>query len=212
MDYSVISIVLEFVSILFLICGAILLTIRPIKTRLAITLFLYTIALVELIFLVAGEFRGGVNIYLVPFFDLIDLIFLSFIYQRYFLRFSNKTRNIIVVSGILLLLIGTLFNKNIEEFQLYINVCFQLLFVIYALLYLNNLLISKVKLSFSALLFNLMVVVFFSVDAIISLSINYLINEHLSLVAPFWIFRLLLLQIFYVSLIYFGWEIGKTQK
>jgi hypothetical protein len=54
---------------------------------------------------------------------------------------------------------------------------------------------------------NSAILVFFALDAFLATGTEYLMNrEYLHLVAWFWFFRAIFLQLFYLALIYYGWK------
>ncbi|WP_196892245.1 hypothetical protein [Aureivirga marina] len=102
--------------------------------------------------------------------------------------------------------------KEVEDYHSFSVILFNLMIIGMSFLFFNDVIQGKIKLKKGATFFNITILSFYTTDTIISLASNYLINEHIDLVAPFWMFRAFLFQLIYISIIYFAWQNGKNQK
>lgn len=147
---------------------------------------------------------------------VIDLAFFSLLYNRYF---GTKKMYVLPVLSILVLA-GVTCNMcykgfgltEAAEYQSYDKLVCDGLIVLYALRNMYDLLSGKGPLKTEVIRVNGAVLLFFSLDLLISLATNFLINAGLHFVIYFWIIRLALLTTLYTILIYTLWLTGKNPK
>lgn len=215
MDYNFLSRVLWVVSIGIVTCGGITILLKGYGRKNILLLFyLGAILLLEAVSYYYSEYNSKqLNIFLFHLSSFVHFFFIALCYYYYFERSRWLKYTVIISIGfILLLLINPMAYEGTQNFHLYTNVLYNLAVVAFSFLYFIGIVIKGIRPQPFELFFNSVVLVYFSYDAIISLSSNFLINEHLDLVAPFWLFRTLLLQLLYVSLINFSWQTGKIRK
>lgn len=214
MDYDVLSKSLWGFSIAILICGgmAILLKGHGRKNLLLLS-YLVAILLLEAISYYYSEYTSKrLNIFLFHLSGFVHFSFIALCYLWYFEREKRIKYAVLVGLGFLLLLVTSSGYDGPANFHLYGNVLYNLAVISFSFSYFMMLILKGIKPPRFELFLNGTILVYFSYDAVISLSSNFLVNEHLNLVAPFWLFRTVLLQLFYVSLINFSWQIGKIPK
>ena len=73
-------------------------------------------------------------------------------------------------------------------------------------MYMYGVLKERIKVNKKENILNNSILLFFCVDAFLAIATDYLINNSLIIVSWFWTFRAVLLQVFYVSLIYYLWK------
>lgn len=95
---------------------------------------------------------------------------------------------------------------------IYHNIFANVLFMIYPILYLIHSL--KQKNVYSPLYFNLSCVLlgYFILEIVLSILMSFLFKVELIWSIPIRPFRFCMVQLFYMCLIYFGWNLGRTQK
>jgi hypothetical protein len=214
MDYNFLSRVLWVVSIGIVTCGSISIILKGYgRKNLLLLFYLSAILLLEGISYYYSEYNSRqLNIFLFHLSGFVHFFFITLCYYYYFDRGKKLVYILVLSIGFILLLVNSTAYNGTETFHLYTNVLYNLAVVALSFLYFIGIVINGIRPQKFELFFNSIVLIYFSYDAIISLSSNFLINEHLDLVAPFWLFRTLLLQLFYVSLINFAWQTGKILK
>lgn len=102
--------------------------------------------------------------------------------------------------------------KGTSYQMIYHNIFTNVLFMTYPILYLTHSL--KQKNVYNPLYFNLSCVLlgYFILEIVLSVIMSFLFKVELIWNIPIRPFRFCIIQLFYMSLIYFGWKIGKTQK
>ncbi|MCJ8291042.1 MAG: hypothetical protein HRT58_14675 [Crocinitomicaceae bacterium] len=214
MNYELFFYLLWWISILLLAGGlSFNLIRRGSKKNHLLIIYLFAIALLEGTSQYLSEYhKDEVNIYLFHFSGFLHFFFVVLWYHHYF-KLTKRIKHLII------LLVGTLFffgnitpYGEILHFQIYANVLYNLVILSLGLSYYIQITLHGQRPDRHEHFFNIALLLYFSFDAIISISSNYLINEHLDLVAPFWLFRALLLQLFYLSLINSAWQVGKIPK
>ena len=155
-------------------------------------------------------FVGKQSLFIFSFSCLIHFLFLTFFYFKVFIIHNKITHLTIGVS--LLQVIGYLLSKKyLLFFQPYDRAFFSFAIMLFSLTYFSFVLIGKIKYKKYYFLFNCSVLLFFSIDAFLSLGTEFLIQQKsLILVAWFWFFRALLLQYYYVNLIYLNYKKWKV--
>lgn len=152
------------------------------------------------------------NLYLFSISSYLHFAFLTYVFYHKLLKLSAK----VFVPLILLGLVPLYFNLNPEvsivSFQSFDRSIYSFIIMLYGLFYLYTLMRRQQLQKTKSLRFTISVVLFFSIDALLAVGANFLVNEHLALVAGFWIFRALLLHLYYWSVIYYLWKIGKTHQ
>lgn len=95
---------------------------------------------------------------------------------------------------------------------IYHNIFANVLYMTYPILYLIHSL--KQKHVYSSLYFNLSCVFlgYFILEIVLSILMSFLFKVELIWNIPIRPFRFCVIQLFYMTLIYFGWKLGKTQK
>jgi hypothetical protein len=158
----------------------------------------------------------GNNLFLFSVNALIDLIFFARLYIRFFQ--TNYKLLLQVVS----VLVGTIVTANmafhgdtifVASFQAYDKLLCDGVIFIMALISMLDLLRGKGELKKEILRLNIVVLLYFSLDMLMSLIMNFLVNSELKyFLAYFWLLRLALLITLYIILIHTLWQTGKNRK
>ncbi|WP_264789307.1 hypothetical protein [Aureispira anguillae] len=101
---------------------------------------------------------------------------------------------------------------NAETFYAFSKVIADLTIIILCLIYYWKVLKEEMPIDKELLLLNSGFISYFSINCFIFLSINFLINESLDLVTPFWTLNALSALFLYLFLTYMIWQHGKIQK
>lgn len=214
MNYEILSQILWILSIGILVCGSIAMIFwRFGKGNALLLSYLIAILLLEGASYYYAEYDSErLNIFLFHLSGFVHFSFIALCYLFYFEPNRRIKYFVLIGVGFALLLFSSTAYHGTASFHLYTNVFYSLAAMSFSFSYFMLLILRGTKPQAFELFLNGAVLVFFAYDAIISLSSNFLVNEHLNLVAPFWVLRTLLLQLFYVSLINFSWQIGKIQR
>jgi hypothetical protein len=215
MDTRELMIGLSFLSPLFLIAGLILgLTrYRKLDGKHRLILWYLSFALLTDVLSRYWSWTQNNNLVFLSITGIIDLLFIARLYLKYFLP---KNWGFLVYPTALILLtvlfnIAFYNNQLAATFQSYDKLFCNLTIVGYCLICFLDILKRK-KNNREVMRVNAAVLLYFSVDILISMTSNFLINEALHLVVYFWLLRLLLLLYMYLVLIQTLWQTGKNRK
>ncbi|WMX14695.1 MULTISPECIES: hypothetical protein [unclassified Aureispira] len=157
----------------------------------------------------------GYNLFLLPVYSFAELAIFSTIYLCFFFEEEKSTlRNLLLLAhGLIILDILFLCDLfNAETFYAFSKVVADIAIILLCLRYYWTILKEKTPIDKERLLLNSMFIGYFSINSIIFLSINFLVNESLYLVTPFWMLNALSALLLYSFLTYMIWQHGKTQK
>jgi hypothetical protein len=157
----------------------------------------------------------GYNLFLLPIYSFAELAIFSSIYLRFFLKGENAVLKSLLLLAHGLILLDFLFLCdlfNAETFYAFSKVVADIAIVVLCLKYFSNILKEETPIKKELLLLNSVFIGYFSINSIIFLSINFLVNESLDLVTPFWVLNALSALFLYSFLTYMIWQHGRTQK
>lgn len=177
------------------------------KDRRWITNYLASLLFLEGVVLYVGAYleRNTLFLFSVSFF--IHFVWLAYFYNREVFEFPYSFYITLITIGFLLLLLHLTTNNNLTWLQPYARIPYSLIITLYSLGYFYALVRGKIATNYPRDLLNTAILLFFGIDTFLATGTPYLIKrEYLQIVAWFWFFRALLLQSFYIALIYFGWK------
>lgn len=155
------------------------------------------------------------NLFLIPIYGLLELVLFSLLYYKYIIK--RKSRRFFVIILILLGLtlvdlsrMGDMFKAS--NFQSYGKVIADAGIVLFCLIYYLDVVKGRIKSTFELNLLNAGSITFFSLNLIIFLAINFLVNAKYNIVMFFWNFNLFVICSYYIIIIYLIWRNGKTRK
>ncbi len=156
------------------------------------------------------------NLFSIPLLGIIELLFFTWIYERVLLKKRTRLSKYIKI-GILLVLLAeftyTILAKNPASFFSYGKVASNLYIIVFCLMYIHYIFSSSDLLKMNdSILFNSGVLTYFTFNLLISLSVNFLINEELHIVLYFWMANAIITIIFYLFNIYLLWKNGKNRN
>lgn len=157
----------------------------------------------------------GYNLWLVPISGLVALFFFSNIYLSHLLKEQNKWfgRMILGIQGMILLHLIYVINQiDPSSFHAQTVVYCYLVIVLLSIRYYWRMLSKEIPLDRSNFIFNSVVLVYFMSSTLFFVTTNFLINESLYLVAPFWIGYSIITLCFYIYITHKLWQHGKTQN
>jgi hypothetical protein len=218
MDISLFMRLLTLLSPIVLLTGVIIGSINITKNpKIGHLIFGYFI--VELLIEIASRYWGQVNsaknnLIFLSVAGIVDLLFFSALYIGFF--FPRKRRWLLFLSiPTLLLLFYMMYHKvalTPSAFDAYDKVICDGIIVFYALVSSYDLISRKEEIRQDVMRVNAVVLLFFSLDLLFSLTTNFLINAGTHFVIYFWILRFVLLTTLYTTLAYTLWQIGKNRK
>jgi hypothetical protein len=155
------------------------------------------------------------NLFLIPIYGLMELMLFSILYYKYIIKTKSKVflYLILILLGLVLVdlsRIGSMFKAS--SFQSYGKVIADAGIVVFCLIYYLDVVKGRIKPTFELNLLNAASIIFFSLNLIIFLAINFLVNASYGIVMFFWNFNLVIVCLYYIIIIYLIWRNGKTRK
>ncbi|MCH2223659.1 MAG: hypothetical protein MK066_02740 [Crocinitomicaceae bacterium] len=150
------------------------------------------------------------NIFLLPLLAFFELIVFTFLYFRCLIgRFGIIDWGLVLV-GLLFMIweVSNLISIDIAQFQSYSKAVGSLVIVFLSVRYIVHVLNSEEDIKKDLLGLNNIILLFFAINLVIFLPINFLINEQSQLKFYFWMINLLMLLVFYGLLIRSVWKNG----
>lgn len=209
--------IVVYLSPVTLLTGVVLGAIRYTRTA-PVGRWIFYYLVVMFCFEVAASYWGNNannNLFLLSLNGIVDLVFFSLLYVKHF-HVSSKVFllgiSCLVGTGVLTTILFNGSHKMIAEFQLYDKVACDGVLFVYALISMFDLLKGKGELKREIVRVNVAVLLYYSLDMLISLIINFLVNAGFNFLVYFWFLRLALLITLYIILIYTLWQTGKNPK
>lgn len=177
-----------------------------------ITLYLFGMFLIDVVSRVIGA--TGNNFIVLLIYSLLEMAFFTYFYFKYF--FDAKHRLVLVLSCIAFLYILweiILFEAtDLKGFQSYAKVVDDFIIIILVLSFFHEKINIFKESKWNNFGLNATILVFYSINLIFFLPLNFLINESSGLKFYFWFGNTLSLILFYSYLSYSIWKNGRTQK
>ncbi len=218
MDIGSFMRLLTLVSPIVLLTGVIIGTINIKKNpKIGQLIFGYFIA--GLLIEIASRYWGQVNsaknnLIFLSVAGIVDFLFFTVLYIWFI--FTRKREWLLFLAFFtILLLLYMIYHKVAlvpSAFDAYDKVICDGVIVFYALLSSYDLISRKEEIRTDIMRINAVVLLFFSLDLLFSLTTNFLINAGTHFVIYFWILRFVLLTTLYTTLAYTLWQIGKNRK
>lgn len=158
------------------------------------------------------SFYSGNNLIFLPLYSLGELLLLSSVYLH--LKIKKSLLIPLTVLGGLYILGEIIYidSYNVKSFQSYAKIVSSFVLVLLALQFFMELLKSEKEVPQTIRQLNLVVLIYFSLNLILLLPINLLINQITSSIIYIWYAYLGATVLFYSYLSFFIWKNGKTQK
>jgi hypothetical protein len=155
------------------------------------------------------------NLFMFPVFALGEFIIFSLLYLKYLMDLKKFVLYIVLTVGCLLILTDIFFLSNvldIKHFNCLAAVVSNLTIMVICLLYIFKGLENKGIRDREFIWFTPYITGYFSLTLLIFLSMNFLVNERLTIVIYFWVGNLMLNVSFYLLIAYFLWKHGRTPE
>lgn len=210
-SYNSLSLYLQIIINLVLCTGLIILVKEGIKAKIPVIVLLSGEFMLELSDLAGRLMKlNTFNIYNYTLSQFFGLMILTVIYSNYYIQLSREVRWMIYCYAILTLITNVLYVQNDMQVTFYSNIITSVIICSYAASYFMKI-IREGRTDRDMFVVNIIVFLFFSIECLISTTFNFLISNHLSWVAPIWLFRGILLLSFYISFINLGCGVGKIR-
>lgn len=178
-----------------------------------LTIFLALALIVDLISRLVGELYGN-NLILIPIYGLLELLFWAYLYFSCLITLKNNL--FLIPLGILVLYnlyeITVLFNVEPKDFNSNSRVFDSLAIVIISIVFYIQQIVKDNFEKQRIMFLNTIVFAFYSLNLILYLPINYLINETSNIKFHFWSISLVLTLVFYSLIVHMIWKHGKNHK
>lgn len=157
----------------------------------------------------------GYNLVLLPIYAFLELSIFSVLYYAFF--FKRKRRKIlyIMILGQALIIADFMLMSNVlvaSDSQSFAKVIADGIIVSYCLMYYWELIKSEVLIHNPLIPINSSILFYFTVNFMIFLPVNFLVNGNVDLVIYFWSVNLVVTLVFYTYMIYLLWENGKAPR
>ena len=155
------------------------------------------------------------NLFLIPIFGFVELLFFTYLFAALLNKKNPRTAASIVITGGLglsYILFDIFANDplNSSGFQTYARVVDAVLIVFFCMTYFYNTLANEIKTNQHVFLLISGILVYYSLNVILLLPINFMINDASQLKFYFWFAYTILMILFYIFLTYTLWRSGKT--
>lgn len=136
---------------------------------------------------------------------LADLVFFLYLYKRFFFKKKNKFIMAVAALGILYILFEIHFNfiytrVPIQEFQPYAKPVSNIVVILLTLTFLYERISTYSDSKLDKFAFNNVVLIYFTLNTIIYLPFNFLVNENSGVKFYFWSANVILILLFYMYL------------
>lgn len=191
-----IMIAIAIINILVLVFGLIV-SLKK-KTLFVLTLYIAFISIIEILSLFE---INSMTLFSLSYY--IHVAFLVFYFSEYHLKVRKKVSFLLLLALLFPMIYILTTNADSISYESYDRLFYSLCIVVLALSMLVKYYSQKLNSTPYLVSFLLMMLLYFSLDFVIALTSNYLINEHLSIVGWVWLFRVLCISAFYIVLILF---------
>jgi len=179
------------------------------------TLFFYLLValFIDILSRVMGHYFNN-NLILIPIFGLLELVILATLYFKFLIKIKNKLW--LFPIGCLILFniieIFTLVNVDPTEFYCNSRVLDSIAIVVMSIIFFFKILGSEHQQKPGFLFLNTIIFAFHSLNLILYLPINFLINVESDIKFHFWTTSVILTSVFYISIIRIIWIHGRNLK
>ena len=156
------------------------------------------------------------NLIILIVYSLVEVVAISYFYSKFLLNNMPKSLMLACFISVLYiiyeLIYYTFFNTNVKSFQPYAKVADNFVVILLSLSFLQEKISDFKERQWNNFSFNIVVLVFFTLNTLIFLPINFLVNEGSGIKFYFWIGNSVLLLLFYSYLIGKIWNNGRKNK
>lgn len=178
--------------------------------------YLLSMFSIDVLSRIIGEVYGN-NLFFIPILGFLELFIFSMLY--YFLAGREeklKRYSLIVINAATLIFtiweIQKIADTPLSEFESYSKAIATLIIVLFSISFFLEKIWLRKDISGALFFLNSGILLFYSLELIIFLPIDFLIHDNTGLKFYFWFANLIFILIFYVFIIASIWKNGKTQE
>ena len=154
------------------------------------------------------------NIIMLPIFSLVELLYFMHLYNRYLLKKPSKILIGLGSIGIIYICVEFLqyfvFNTlNIKQFQPYSKIVDNFIIIVMALVFYYQKINSFNETKWSNFKLNTAILIYFTINAIVFLPFNFIINENIGVRFYIWTINVIIILLFYSYLTFLVWKNGR---
>lgn len=171
--------------------------------------FLFSLS-IDIVSRILGAYNDY-NLILIPLLGFLELLVFSIIYWKYLLKDRSAISLTVIVVGLAFMIGEIWLVKSLQsaQFQSYSKAVGSFVIIVLCIKYIVQELNKEGEFDKVNLKLNNMVLLFFSINLVIFLPLNFLVNEQSILKFYFWMANLVLTLSFYALLIRSVWKNGK---
>jgi hypothetical protein len=176
-----------------------------------VTFYLGLVLVVDIASRVMGIY--GNNLILLSVYSLAEVIFFLLFYFKYLYKTSHKVQlaaGAVAIAYILWDIVT--FEKDVKQFQSYAKVADNFIVILLALGFFHERIYKFKDVKWDNFSLNAAILIYFTINLIFFLPLNFLINEDSGLKFYFWSGNVAVVALFYIFLICSLWKNGRTQK
>lgn len=160
------------------------------------------------------KFTHGNNLIILPIYSLLELVMFVLFYYKFLFKAKHRLILGLSIIAMLYILWEIIVLKEMEtrKFQSYAKVADNFVIITLALGFFHEKINVFKESKWDNFRLNAVILVFFSVNMLFFLPINFLINESTGLKFYFWSCNLVFTLLFYLFLSYSIWKNGRIQK
>jgi len=153
------------------------------------------------------------NLIVLLIYSLLEMLMFSYFYFKYLYKSRQRLLLIAIALATAYIIWELLaFNLDFKQFQSYSKVVDNFIIISLALAYFHEKINRFRESKWDNFQLNTVILIFFSVNLILFLPINFLINESLGIKVYFWQGILITTVLFYLYLTWSIWKNGRTQR
>lgn len=154
----------------------------------------------------------GNNLFLWPLFSLSELIVLAILYQKLIKKYKTILSLLLLGVGYILYEIWSIDGSNVEGFQSYARIVTSFLIVVMVLSKIIWQVNTDQQITKGEQHLNYTILIVFSLNVLLLLPINLLVNGSSVLITSIWMIYLSVTVLFYIYLSVLIWKNGKNRK
>lgn len=155
------------------------------------------------------------NLFLIPVFGFLELAIISTLYYKYILKIKSVPLLLFIVTMLLIILYEIIIAPILPYRKYFFSIgkiIADVSVIFFCMYYYWRVFKWQIPIKSQYNLMNAAIFIYYSISLLNYLTINFLINEKLSIVTFFWVIRFISMILFYLVLIYLIWQDGKTRK
>lgn len=161
-----------------------------------------------------NESKGKHSLWTLYFSGPLYLLLINNLYTKIlFTMFKKKIFKLLLIIVLLVMVVGLFFIHAIQpSFVTHYIAGVELIVILYPIMFFLKLIKEEIDYDAKYFVLNAILFLFFSMEIILYVMMKFLIDHNLSREIPIGYFRYFLIQLFYISLIYFGHQLSKAKN